>query len=67
MVLSPYNGKIIRVGAVSCLAAMSIMVEGSLRCSLYISPKVLDVSTMYSLSHASSPDLIPVDGPTPPV
>ena len=32
------------------------MVEGSFRCSLYLSAKVLDVSPMYSSLHASFPD-----------
>ena len=42
---------------VLCLVWMlcTWMGEGSFRCSLYLSPKVLDVSPMYSSSHASSP------------
>ena len=39
------------------------MGEGSFRCSLYLSPKVLDVSPMYS-SSCEVPTLIPIDGIT---
>ena len=38
------------------------MGEGSFRCSLYLSPKVLEVSPMYSSSQPRSPTLIPIDG-----
>ena len=40
------------------------MGEGSFRCSLYLSPKVLEVSPMYSSSHVRSPHCIPIDGIT---
>ena len=42
------------------------MGQSSFRCSLYLSPKVLDVSPMNSSSHKFL-TLAPVDGPTFPV
>ena len=53
--LPPYYLEVVMVSRVACLAAVMMNGRGGFRCSLYLSPKVLEVSPMYSSSHVRSP------------
>ena len=55
MVLPPYDGEVGWGSAMPCLGVMHMDGWGFLRCSLNLSPKVLEVSPMYSSLHVSSP------------
>ena len=51
MVLPSYYLEVNLSGGVACVITVVMHGEGSFRCSLYLSPKVLEVSPMYSSSH----------------
>ena len=53
MFLAPNYLEIMLSGGVACVNAMVMYGEGYFRCSLNFSPKVLEVSPMYSSSHVS--------------
>ena len=55
MPLPPYYLEIMLSGSMVHVIAMIIYEEGSLRCSLNLSPKVLEVSPMYSSLQVRSP------------
>ena len=46
-----YYGEAVKFDGMPCCVSMIINGEGALRCSLYLSPKVLSVSPMYSILH----------------
>ena len=51
----PYYLKVVLTGGMACIVAVMMYGEGSFRCSLSLSPKVLEVSPMYSSSQVRSP------------
>ena len=53
LVLPPHNTEIFSAGFMTCDVVMVIYWGGGLRCSLYLSPKVLDDSPMYSSSQST--------------
>ena len=53
--LPPYYLKVILTSGVVCMVAMMMNGEGCFRCSLDLSPKVLEVSPIYSSSQVKSP------------
>ena len=55
MPFPPYYLEVMLSGRMACAIAMKMYREGSLRCSLNLSQKVLQVSPMYSSSQVRSP------------
>ena len=48
---SVHSGEIVHLDGMTCGAGLVIDGEGALRCSLYLSPKVLPVLPIYSTIH----------------
>ena len=63
MPLPPYYLEVMLSGRMACVIAVMMYGEGSLRCSLNLSPKVLKVSPMYSSLQVRSLHWNPVYGP----
>ena len=55
MALPPYDAEIIRCGIMFSLVAVQMDERALLQVLLNLSPRVLDVSPMYSSSQVSSP------------
>ena len=53
LVLPLHNSKVVKGGAITSDVTMVIYWEGALRCSLNLSPNVLDDSPIYSSSHST--------------
>ena len=65
MLLPPYYLEVILSGGMACIVNAGLCIgEGSFRCSLNLSPKVLEVSPVYSSLNVRSPALEPADDPT---
>ena len=52
------------IGGVACFTAVVMNRWGAFMCSLYLSPKVLEVSHMYSWPQPRLPHLVPIYGTT---